>query len=129
MIYKEDLEDFHIEYERVIKKYRDVYIDEENIFINIEDILEKLFNFYFMNGIGIMDLCFRLNDELINLSLVLYKDDFKNLFDDIFKLLLSFIEELEYEEKYEICYNIVEFVDIYKDVIKYNNIMINRGKK
>lgn len=128
MIYKEDLEDFHIEYERVVKKYRDVYIDEENIFINIGVVLEKLFNSYFMNEIGIMDLCFRLNDEFINLSLVLYENDFNNLFDDIFKLLLSFIDELEYKEKYEICYNIVEFVDVYKDVINYNDIIINRKK-
>ena len=116
MIFKRVLNDFYIDFDRMLMDYIKFYLDNEDDILKIKLTLDKLLNEHFLDEFDIINMCIEIDYIMIVLSRDMFSRDFRNLINDIFNLLEDMMYEFELDEKYEICSNIKRFMDTYRRV-------------
>ena len=113
MIFRDDLRDFNIDYDRMSCIYIKNYPELEEEILSIKSFSGLLLNDYTFDILAVDALVIDIDIYCYVLRSVMYEDDYLSFMLDYFEMLKGSLTPLELQEKFEQCMNIVNFVDRY----------------
>lgn len=110
MIYRNDLNDYNIEFDRCItNEYTKFYKPLTDNIVAIKTYIGLLLNDYFLDEGSIDELVLSVEKEFKTIRRTMLDDDDIDLILDLWDVIDNTIEDMERQSKYEMCSNLFKF--------------------